>query len=736
MRQTNSIRPLLVLLGGVGTAGAIVPLLTACGQSTEEEEMPQPPVAETRSHTYEHHEIKLNDPYHWLKDQSYPDVDDKDVLEYLEKENEYYAAFTNRVEPLVDQIFEELKGRLDPDDESVPSKDGKYIYQGRYQSGQQYQIHVRWPAESADEDLMPLSEDQIELLLDENELAGDSDYFRRGSWSMSPNDELLAYSTDHSGSERYTLVIRDLNTGELLEDVIENTYGSVVWANDNKSFLYVDLDEQLRPNRILHHVLGTDVSEDRVVYVEEDPGFFVGLDRTTSRKFALIQTDDHVTSEVMFIALDDLSQAPTVISPRRVDHTYSVDHRQGKFVIRTNDTHKNFRIVSAPDTAYEPENWESLLEPSDSRHIGPVQALEDRIVVGARENGLDQVLISTEEGEFESIPFDEPAYSAGFHFSAESNPTHIRIGFSSLVTPQTTFDYSFADGTTKVRKTQKIPSGYSRDLYESQRRIAVSHDGVEVPVSIVYRKDTPLDGTAPLHLYGYGAYGYSSDPYFSTSVFSLLDRGFVYAIAHIRGGSEMGYHWYEAGKLDQRMNTFLDFIAVAQYLVDQDFTSEGQIAIRGGSAGGTLMGVVANLEPKLWGAVVAAVPFVDVLNTMLDESLPLTPMEWPEWGNPITSKEDFEYILSYSPYDQISAQDYPPMLVTAGLNDPRVTYWEPAKYVAKLRVTKTDTNPLLLRTEMGAGHGGKSGRFDSLREVAEAYAFMITSMDVESNASQ
>ena len=706
---------------------------SSCSRWNEEVEMPKAPIAEQRTHVATYHGIELVDHYFWLKDQSYPTVDDANVLDYLKAENSYFEEFMEPLSPLVEQIYDELKGRLEKDDASVPVKDGEYVYQSRYSEENQYRVHVRWPVSSTLDGLWPKETESVEVLLDENKLAGTSDYFRLGSFSVSPNDELLVYTTDRNGSERYTLKIQNLDTGKFYPDEIENTQGSIVWSSDNKSFLYVTLDDKLRPNQVWHHVLGQDPSTDQLVYEEQDEGFFVHIGRTTSRRFALIDTSDHVTSEVRFVSLGDLGQTPKLFSKRNENHMYQVDHRDGMFVILTNDNHKNFRIATTAEHALEPKHWRSFLEPSDQRYLTAVQAFKDRVVIAAREHGVDQILIASDSGTINPLQFPEPTYSASFQYSPEANPTHLRVSYSSMITPREVFDYSFENGERTTRKTQKIPSGYSKELYTSERRLAESHDGVKVPVSIAYRKDTPLDGSAPLYLTGYGAYGSSSDPYFSTNVLSLLDRGFVFAIAHIRGGSEMGYHWYEDGKLDRRMNTFLDFIHVARKLIDHGYTSEGRIAISGGSAGGTLMGVVANEAPALWGAVISHVPFVDVLNTMLDTSLPLTPIEWPEWGNPITDKTAFEYIRSYSPYDQISSQDYPPMLVTAGLNDPRVTYWEPAKYVAKLRSLKTDANPLLLRTQMGAGHSGKSGRYNSLTETAEAYTFILASLGIYEN---
>lgn len=709
-------------------------LTTSCSVKKESLTMSKPPIADRRTHIETYHGIPLEDSYHWLKDQSYPTIDDEDVLDYLKAENAYFEEFAGLIEDRVDDIYDELKGRLEKEDASVPFRDGDYVYQSRYIPDGQYRQHIRWLVDTDSKssgDYFAVPEEGTQVILDQNELAAGLEYFRLGTFSVSPDDQLLAYSSDINGSERFTLVVKNLITGELLSDRIENTGGSVAWASDSKSFLYVTVDEHWRPNRVLHHVLGTEPTNDRVVYEESDPGFFVGVSRTTSREFAVISTDDHETSEVYVLPLNDLTQDPKLIVKRRDKHYYSVDHGGRDFYVLTNDTHKNFRLASTGEEALAPENWTSVIDGSDSRYITNFQALKDRLIVSYREDGLDQVAILESDADLQPLEFEEAVYSVGFGSSSSGpNPSHIRIYFSSLVTPSTTFDYELATGERFVRKMQVIPSGYDASLYTSERRMAKSHDGVLVPVSIVYRKDTALDGTAPLYLRAYGAYGSSSSPSFSTTIKSWLDRGFVYAIAHIRGGSEMGYHWYEDGKLDKRMNTFLDFIAVAHYLIEENFTTSKRIAITGGSAGGTLMGVVVNEAPELWGAVVSHVPFVDVLNTMLDESLPLTPIEWPEWGNPITDKEAYEYIKSYSPYDQLAAKEYPPMLVTAGLNDPRVTYWEPAKYVAKLRHLKTDDNFLFLKTEMGAGHGGRSGRYEYLRVVAEAMAFVFHAMDI------
>ncbi len=727
------------------TIGAVLLLLftSSCSQSQEQprsqenmEEsivMSEAPIPERREHTETHHGYELSDPYHWLKDQSYPTIDDKDVLAYLQAENAYFEEFAEALKDDVDYLYDELVARMESEDVSVPYVDGDYVYQSRFTEGKEYRQHVRWETPDGNTDpgsLLDVPEKGVELILDQNELAEGHEYFRLGAFSISPNHRMLAYSTDTDGSEEYTMQIKDIEKNEILPEKFTKTMSGVVWAADEESFLYVLLDDNWRPRQVKHHVLGTDPKDDAVVYEEEDPGFFIGIGRTTSRKYAIISTGNQETSEVRIIPLFDLTSPPTLVRARETGHEYSIDHGGGDFFILTNDTHKNYRLATAPEDSITESNWESVIEGSDSRFITNFQAQRERTIVSYREEGMEQVGIYSDQTLI-PLQFDEAVYSVGFGSSSDPDPSQLRIYYSSLVTPSTTFDYDFATGERYVRKVQKIPSGHDPENYKSERRMAPSHDGVMVPVSIVYHKDTQLDGSAPLFLRSYGAYGASSSPRFSTSSKTLTDRGFVYAIAHIRGGSEMGRHWYEDGKLDKRRNTFWDFIAVAQYLIEENFTSSKKIAITGGSAGGTLMGVVANEAPELWGAVVSQVPFVDVLNTMMDTSLPLTPIEWPEWGDPIKDKSAFEYIRSYSPYDQIEAKDYPPMLVTAGLNDPRVTYWEPAKYVAKLRHLKTDDNFLFLKTEMGAGHGGQSGRFQSLVETAETYAFIFHTLDID-----
>ena len=685
-----------------------------------------PPAADRRPHSFSHHGITVEDPYHWLKDQSYPKVDDPDVLAYLEAENAYFERMMAPRQELVEALFEEIKARQKPDDASVPWREGGSFYQWQFEAGGQYRIWRRWPAEEPGGREAPGGGAQT--VLNEPELAAGHEYFRLGALSVSNSGEWLAYSTDTDGSERYRLRIRNLASGEELEEVIENTLGPAVWAADDSALLYVVVDDNWRPYQVRRHVLGQPAESDSIVYEEQDPAFFVRLSRSASRQYLLIHAAGHTSSEAYAVPAAASEAEPRMIAPRRADHEYQVDHQNGRFVIRSNARHRNFGLVTAPE--YEPaeDQWKPLLDGSGELYIRGFDVFADFIAVVERRNGLNAIRLIRPDGGSEHVPLPEAACAVRLGDNAEYETQALRLEYSSMVTPSTVFDYHLGTGELEARKVREIPSGYEKERYVTERFMAPARDGVQVPVSLVRRKDTPADGSAPLYLYGYGAYGSAISPSFSTSRLSLLDRGFIYAIAHVRGGDELGYHWYESGKLERRANTFNDFVDVARHLIDRNYAARGRIAIAGGSAGGELMGAVVNQAPELWGAVAAHVPFVDVLNTMLDETLPLTPTEWPEWGNPITDRAAFELIRSYSPYDQLAAREYPPILVTAGLNDPRVTYWEPAKYVARLRHLKTGDSPLLLKTNMGAGHGGKSGRYDSLYEVAEEYAFMLWSL--------
>ena len=678
-----------------------------------------PPVAPTRPHSFTTHGITLDDPWAWLRDPGYPKVTDKDVLSYLAEENAWFEAAMAPHKALTETLFQEMKGRIKEDDKSVPQKDGDYVYWRAFETGGQYRKWFRRPVAGGD-DL---------LILDEPALAEGHEYFRLGSMSVSPCGRYLAYATDTDGSERYEARIKDLTTGEILPDTIPGTLSSLVWTSDSKGLLYSLANENWRTDNARLHWLGTPIESDVELFHEDDEGFRVSIGLTSSEKWIVIATGDHVTSEAWLLPANDPLAKPLLVSARKPGREYDVDERDGALYIRTNDTHPNFRLVQS--TLEQPDQWSEVIAPSDRFYLTDFTLFKSFYVTEGRDDGLDQVeLRDYETHAAKRIAFPEASYSASLDDNPEYDVTKLRIGYESMVTPDTIYDYHLAEDRLEVLKIQEIPSGYDASLYASERLMIPARDGTDIPVSIVYHKDFRKDGSGPLQLYGYGAYGIAMEPGFSAGRLSLLDRGFAFALAHIRGGDDLGQQWYLDGKLDKRINTFNDFVDVAKGLIERNYTAKGRISISGGSAGGELMGAVINSDPDLWGAVVAHVPFVDVLNTMLDESLPLTPGEWPEWGNPIEDKAAFETILSYCPYNNVRAQTYPPMLVTAGLNDPRVTYWEPAKWVARLRATKTDGNILLLKTNMGAGHGGKSGRFESLHEAAEEFAFILWQMGV------
>ncbi len=693
-----------------------------------------PPSAAKRDHKVTHHGITINDPYAWLRDANYPEVSNPEILGHLASENSWFESQMKPLEPLIETLFSELKARQPQDDTSVPYRENGYMYQWRFAEGAQYRTWWRWPVDQ---------EDAATCYLDEPALAGDQEFFRLGGLSISPNNRYLAYAVDTNGSERYRLHIVDLKTNTALDDCIENAGAGIIWAQDSQTFFYTLLSEQWRPYVAKRHRLGVDSADtanDVEVYAEHDDSFFVGVSSTQSDAFIVISTGDHVTSELRVIPSAEPETDPLLIARREAHLEYDLDHCGDYFFLLTNDTHKNFRLARTLVSEPGPQNWDTLIEGSDEHYLTDFVCFSNLLVIEERVQGLDQIrLIDMDNGTVEQdrieesshyIEFPEPTYSAYVGNNAEPQCDQLRIGYNSMVTPSTVWDYDIVTRERVTRKVQHIPSGYDAEHYSSERRLIIARDGTQVPVSLVRRADTPVNADTPLYLYGYGAYGSAIPPGFSTSRLSLLDRGFVFAIAHIRGGDDLGYHWYEAGKLRARTNTFNDFVDVARGLIKDNLSSPGRIAIAGGSAGGELMGAAVNQAPELWGAVAAHVPFVDVLNTMLDAELPLTPMEWPEWGNPIIDKEAFEHILSYSPYDQLKRSDYPPMLVTAGLNDPRVTYWEPAKYVARIRELRTNTNQLLFKINMGAGHAGKSGRFEALRETAEEYAFILRELDL------
>jgi len=686
-----------------------------------------PPIAPRRPHSFTAHGVTIDDPWAWLKDPGYPEVTDKEVLGYLEAENAYFEAVMAPHRPLVDTLYAEMRGRIKEDDASVPQKDGDWLYWVAYETGGEYRKWWRKPVPREGEG--PVSEGGDSLILDEPALAAGKDYFRLGALSVSECGRYLAYAIDDNGSERFTVRIKDLTTGEHFPETIAGMLSDIVWTSDSSGFLYGLANDQWRTDNARFHRLGTDPAEDVELYREADEGFRVAVSGTSSREWLVIATGDHVTSEVYLLPASDPLAKPLLVAPRKPGREYDVDAHGDTLFIHTNDTHTNFRLVTAPIA--NPGEWTERIAPSDHFYMTGVECYRDFFVVEGREDGLDQIEIHSYDGAApRRIKFPEASYAAGLGDNPEYAMSVLRIGYESMVTPGTVYDYDVAADTLVVRKVQQIPSGYDSSAYATQRLKVTARDGTMVPVSIVYPKDFPKDGSRPLYLYAYGAYGHAIPPGFSTGRLSLLDRGFAFAIAHIRGGDDLGQQWYLDGKLDKRTNTFNDFVDVAKALIAEGWTSAGRIAIAGRSAGGELMGAVVNSDPDLWGAVIADVPFVDVLNTMMDASLPLTPGEWPEWGNPIEDKAAFELIRSYSPYDNVRPQAYPPLFISGGLNDPRVTYWEPAKWAAKLRATKTDDNILLLKTNMGAGHGGKSGRFESLREAAEEHAFVLWQLGV------
>jgi len=684
-----------------------------------------PPIAAKKPHSVTHHGITVTDDYAWLRDPGYPEVTDPAVLAHLEAENAWFEARMAQQQPVIDRLFTEMRGRIKEADKSVPQKDGDWLYWIEYEEGAEYKKWWRRPVASADD------AGTDELILDEVALAEGLEYFQLGAISISKDGRLLAWAVDDNGSERFTARIKVIATGEVLHDEIPGTLSALVWVAGDKALVYSLANDNWRTDNARLHWLGQPLSSDVELYHEDDEGFRVGSSLTANEQWLVIATSDHETSEVRLIPADDPLSAPLLVRARQPGIEYDVDERGGTLFIHANDTHENFRLATAPLSA--PGEWTTLIAGSDDFYLTGFDLFRDFYVIEGRVRGLDHIELRyyDDPTRIEPIAFPEASYEASLADNPEWATDRLRLSYESMVSPSTVFDFHIAEKRLEVLKVQEIPSGYDASLYTTQRLEIAARDGTLVPVSVVMRKDRETLGAAgALHLYGYGAYGIAIAPGFSTSRLSLVDRGFAYAIAHVRGGDDLGRAWYKAGKREARMNTFHDFVDVAHALIERGLTAKGRISISGGSAGGELMGAVINSDPELWGAVVAQVPFVDVLATMLDESLPLTPGEWPEWGNPIEDRAAFELIRSYSPYDNVTAQAYPPLMVTAGLNDPRVTYWEPAKWVARLRELKTDGHELILKTHMGAGHGGKSGRFESLRETAEEFAFVLWQLGV------
>jgi oligopeptidase B len=684
---------------------------------------PPPPVAKPE-HTENHiNGGNLVDNYHWLRDKANPAV-----AQYLEAENAYAEGVMKPTAALQQKLYDEMVSHIKETDVNVPYKEGGYFYYSRWEKGLQYPIMAR-----KKENL----ETAEEITIDVNELAKGQPFMSLGAYDLSDDGNLAAYSTDNTGFRQYKLRVRDLRTGKDSE-VIADKVGSAAWASDNKSIFYtVEEDKTKRQYRLYRHVIGTEVGKDDLIYEEKDERFNIGVERTRSGKYVMLQIGSHTTSEQRYLDAANPNGEWKLIAPRQQDVEYYADDHGDQFLIRTNDKGRTFRLVSAPASAPGKENWKEIIPVRPDVMLNDVEVFEDFYVAVEREHGLPQLtVIKFAGGEKTRITYPEPVYTASAQVNREYKTAKFRYAYQSLVTPASVFDYDVENHTSALLKQTEVPGGYDASKYQSERVWATAKDGVKVPVSIVYRKDLKkADGSNPLYVYAYGSYGAILPVTFSSTRLSLMDRGVVMAYAHIRGGGDLGKPWHDAGRMMNKMNTFTDFIACTEYLVANKYGAKDKVAIEGGSAGGLLMGAVTNLRPDLFKVVLSHVPFVDVMNTMLDASLPLTVGEYEEWGNP-NEKAAYDYMLKYSPYDNLKKGSYPALLVKTSFNDSQVMYWEPAKYVAKLRTLKTDKNVLLLKTNMAAGHGGASGRYERFKEVAFDYAFMLTQLGVEPSATQ
>ncbi len=683
----------------------------------------EPPHIAARPQTSMAHGEPLTDDYGWLRATNWRDVLEdpaklpQGIRAVLERENTFADATMKATASLQQRLVGEMRGRIEEEDANVPVPEGPFQYYGRYREGGQHELMCRQPRGGGEE----------AVLLDGDALAAGKAFFDLAATQHAPNHEFVAWGADDKGSELYKLRVRDIVAGTDLLDVVTHTDGEVVWTADSRAFFYVKIDENHRASSVHLHVLGTGQDADIPVLKEADPAWFVSIERTRSARFLVISIHGHDAAEAHVVDLDAPGSPPRLIAPRQSGLRYEVDHRGDRFVILTNaDGAEDFKIVEAPVETPGREHWRDVVAHRPGCMIVSIAAFQDHLVRLERENGLPRIVIrAVATGNEKAVAFPEQAYSLGLEDVAEQNTAVMRFAYSSMTTPQEIYDYDMESDRRILRKRQKIPSGHDPSAYVTRRIFATAADGAQVPISILHRRDLPLDGSAPLLLYGYGAYGHALAAAFGTKRLSLVDRGFVFAIAHVRGGTDKGWNWYTDGKLAHKRNTFSDFIAAGRALVDAGFTMPGRIVAQGGSAGGMLMGVIANEAPDLFAGIIADVPFVDVLNTIMDAELPLTPPEWLEWGDPINDRQAFDRIRGYSPYDNVRAQTYPAILALGGLTDPRVTYWEPAKWVAKLRATMTGGGPVLLKTNMDAGHGGAPGRFDQLEEVALQYAFAL-----------
>ena len=670
----------------------------------------QPEAKKVRKELSMHGDTRV-DNYYWLNQR-----EDQEVIDYLNAENTYTDKMTAHLKDLQEELFEEIKGRIKQDDTSVPYKDNGYYYITRYEEGQEYPIHSRKKGSLEAEE---------EIMLDFNEMAKGHDYYNVGGRVVSEDNKLLCFAEDTLSRRIYTLRFKNLETGEMLEDVIPGSAGGAVWANDNKTVFYTTREEgTLRAYKVFRHVLGTAVADDVEVWHETDNTFSCFASKTKSDKYIVIGSYQTLSQEYRVLEADNPTGEFRLIQPRERDLEYSISHFGDKFYIRTNLDAKNFRLMSTPENATSKDNWEEVIPHRTDVLFEDMDIFKNYLVLSERKDGITQLRIRPWEGTEHYINFPEDAYVAYTSINPEFDTETLRFGYTSMTTPSSTFDYNMKTKERELLKEQEVLGEFNKDDYKSERIMVTARDGARVPVSMVYHKDFKKDGQQPILLYAYGSYGNSMEPYFSSSRLSLLDRGFAFAIAHIRGGEEMGRHWYEDGKLLKKINTFNDFIDCGDYLVENNYTNKEKLFAMGGSAGGLLMGAVVNMRPELWKGAVAAVPFVDVVTTMLDESIPLTTFEYDEWGNP-NDKTYYEYMKSYSPYDNVEGKEYPALLVTTGLHDSQVQYWEPAKWVAKMRELRTDNEPLLLHTNMDAGHGGQSGRFRRFKETALEYAFLL-----------
>ena len=691
-------------------------LLLMCAAGAMADDL-KPPMAKIVPHVDTMFGEERLDNYYWLRERDNPEV-----MKYLEAENAYTDAVMAHTKPLEDKLYNEIKSRIKETDLSVPVRDGDYYYYSRDEEGKQYKIHCRKKGSM---------DGKEEILLDVNQLAEGKEFMSIGTFEISPDQNLLAYSTDESGAERFDLRIKNLTTGELYSDVIPGMSGNAVWANDNKTMFYTMVDDTWRPYQIYRHVLGTDPSQDELIYQEDDEKYSMGIGRTKSDKYLVIHIGSKMTDEELYLDADDPMGEFQIIRPREPGIEYSISHHGDKFYIITNENAVNFKLVSAPTDNPGAANWKEYMPYNPDVKLDGLDMFQDYMVIYEREKGLQKIhVIDMKSHQGYDIDFPEPVYSVEGGDNPEFSSDMLRFTYMSMVTPPSVYDFNMRSKERELLKQREVLGGFDPNLYQSERVFATTRDGVKVPISMVYKKGMKKDGSNPVYLYGYGSYGISMDPWFSSSRISILDRGFIFAIPHIRGGGEMGRPWYEDGKFLKKKNTFYDFIDCAEYLVKEGYTSPSKLIASGGSAGGLLVGAVANMRPDLFKVVIGSVPFVDVMNTMLDESIPLTVVEYEEWGNPNEEKY-YRYMNSYSPYDNIKKQAYPNMLIESSLNDTRVQYWEGAKWAAKLRVYNTGNNRILLKTNMGAGHGGASGRYDALKELAFEYAFIFDCLGIK-----